>query len=280
MTREPGHLPVTETQLNAMTRDLAAAHNDTLAQMTAQACDLSDELIESPRPEPTARPEPLVEREPAMPVARRMFLTVAGGTALAFGLAACGGGDKNAKTASDRTSGPASPSAGGYTGDFKVVALAAALENQAVGAYQAALNAAQAGKLGTVPPAVSTFVKTAMGQHADHAKAWNSVLQKAGKKPVTGTPLKDQKTVTDALGKVTDVTAVAKLALQLEDQAAQTYLTAMTGVTSKTGIAMAATIAPVEAMHSAILRFILGQYPVPDDFIGTGKAAKPSQLTA
>ncbi|SEM18247.1 hypothetical protein [Streptacidiphilus jiangxiensis] len=45
------------------------------------------------------------------------------------------------------------------------------------------------------------------------------------------------------------------------------------------GIATAATIAPVEAMHAAILNYVLGQYPVPDDFLGVDKAASPSLLT-
>ena len=45
-----------------------------------------------------------------------------------------------------------------YTGDLKVVALAAALENLAVTAYQGALTMAGKGQLGAVPPAVATFV--------------------------------------------------------------------------------------------------------------------------
>ncbi|MCF2531035.1 ferritin-like domain-containing protein [Yinghuangia sp. KLBMP8922] len=60
---------------------------------------------------------------------------------------------------------------GTSTGDLQVVALATALENQAVAAYQAA----GAGKRGTVQPAVASFAATAMAQHADHAKAWNAV---------------------------------------------------------------------------------------------------------
>ncbi|HEV2633506.1 MAG TPA: ferritin-like domain-containing protein, partial [Actinocrinis sp.] len=65
----------------------------------------------------------------------------------------------------------------------------------------------------------------------------------------------------------------------LENQAAQTYLFAAGNVTSAGGIATAASIAPVEAMHAAILQFVLGEYPVPDTFLGTGKAASPTLLT-
>jgi hypothetical protein len=50
-------------------------------------------------------------------------------------------------------------------------------------------------------------------------------------------------------------------------------------VSSAGGISTAATIAPVEAMHAAILNFVLGQYPVPDNFLATTMAANPSTLT-
>ncbi|MYV99177.1 ferritin-like domain-containing protein [Streptomyces sp. SID3343] len=153
------------------------------------------------------------------------------------------------------------------------------MENQVVGAYQAASSAATAGKLGPVPQAVATFVQTAMAQHADHAKAWNAVLTGAGKPAITNVPLKSQAAVTDAPGRVTDVPGVAKPALQLEDQAAQTCLFAQFDVTSPAGISPAATIAPVEAMHVAILHLVLGEYPVPQDFLPVDMAAKPTDLT-
>ena len=81
------------------------------------------------------------------------------------------------------------------------------------------------------------------------------------------------------LGSAKSVGDVAKLALGLENQAAQTYLFAEFNVASPGGISTAASIAPVEAMHAAILQFVLGQYPVPDSFLGTTMAASPSQLT-
>ncbi|MCZ4103226.1 MULTISPECIES: ferritin-like domain-containing protein [unclassified Streptomyces] len=258
-------LQISEAQLARLTRDMEEAHRETLPAMRASAVDLAQEI----RSQPEQRPD----------LGRRRFLLGAGGVAAALTLAACSSSDKNAgSSASPSTSGAASGS-GQYTGDLKVVALATALENQAVGAYQAALAAAKAGKLGTVPLAVATFVTTAMAQHADHAKAWNAVLTGAGKPAITDVPLSNQAEVTAALGKATHVGAVAKLALQLEDQAAQTYLFATYNVTSPAGISTAATIAPVEAMHAAILNFVLGQYPVPDDFLPVDKAASPSLLT-
>ncbi|PYC76349.1 hypothetical protein C7C46_22540 [Streptomyces tateyamensis] len=247
------------------------AHHETLPEMRASAADLAEEI----------RARRSVE---AVDNGRRRFLLGTGGAAAALVLAAC----SSSKTTSSGSSSPSAAGSSGsagasasgqYTGDLKVVALATALENQAVGAYKAALDAAAAGKLGTVPPAVATFITTAMAQHADHAKAWNAVLTGAGKPAITDVPLSNQPDTLAALGKATSVGDVAKLALQLEDQAAQTYLFATYNVTSPAGIATAATIAPVEAMHAAVLNYVLGQYPVPDDFLPVDKAASPTLLT-
>jgi hypothetical protein len=92
-------------------------------------------------------------------------------------------------------------------------------------------------------------------------------------------PLSNQPATLKALSAATTVGAVAALALDLENQAAQTYLFAAGAVTSSGGISTAASIAPVEAMHAAILQFVLGEYPVPDPFLGTSKAASTSLLT-
>ncbi|WP_427196952.1 ferritin-like domain-containing protein [Streptomyces sp. DSM 41987] len=256
-------LQISEQQLTRLTRDMDEAHRETLPAMRAGAVDLAEEIRTAERTN----------------LGRRRFLLGAGGVAAAMALAACSSSDKKSGSSASPSSSGAASGSGQHTGDLKVVALATALENQAVGAYQATLAAAKAGKLGTVPPAVATFVTTAMAQHADHAKAWNAVLTGAGKPAITNVPLSNQADVTAALGKATDVGAVAKLALQLEDQAAQTYLFATYNVTSPAGISTAATIAPVEAMHAAILHYVLGQYPVPDDFLPVDKAASTTLLT-
>src|SRR6201999_4578920 len=118
------------------------------------------------------------------------------------------------------TSAP-SASAGGssatgtsqYTGDLKVVALAAALENLAVTAYMGALTMAAQNKLGAVPPAVGTFITTAKAQHMDHAQAWNGVLTKASLPAITGTPLTITAGQVAMLNAAKSVPDVAKLAL-------------------------------------------------------------------
>ncbi|MEN8651673.1 ferritin-like domain-containing protein [Streptomyces sp. 21So2-11] len=273
-SKDDWELPVSEGELSRMTRELTEAHRETLPVMAASARDLTEELRDLPADAPD------MHQQQRIHLARRRFLVGAGASAAALALAACGGNDKkSASGPSQSASASKSAGAGGYTGDLKIVALAAALENQAVGAYKAALAAAKAGKLGKVPPVVATFAQTAMSQHKDHADAWNGVLSSAGRPTITGTPLSNHKDVTTALGKVKDVPALAKLALQLEDQATQTYVFATYNVKSAGGINTAATIAPVEAMHAAILHYLLGQYPVPDDFIGSDKAASTSLLT-
>ena len=271
--REGRELPIGEDQLARLTRDLEAAHRETLPAMRAGAVDLAEEI------RTTGREAGPVTAEAGL--GRRRFLLGAGGAAAGLALAACSS-DRTSASSTKAAGVPAtaSPSASSqYSGDLKVVALAVALENQAVGVYLATLAAAKAGRLGTVPPAITTFVTTAMAQHVDHAKAWNAVLTGAGVPPIRNVPLSNQAATTAELAKAKTYTDVAKLALRLEDQAAQTYLFATYNVKSTAGIETAATIAPVEAMHAAILHFVLGQYPVPDDFLPTDKAADPALLT-
>ncbi|MFC1417967.1 ferritin-like domain-containing protein [Streptacidiphilus cavernicola] len=271
-------LPISEGELSRLTRELDEAHREYLPAMHSAAANLGEEL--------RTKQQPSADQVRELSVAtRRRFLVGAGGVAAAFALAACSSSSSSKSSATATAKAVAGSASAGasassmYTGDLQVVALATALENQAVGAYGAALTAAKAGKLGTVPPAVATFATTAMAQHSDHAKAWNGVLTGAGKPAITNVPLSNQPATLQALGAVTDVGGVAKLALQLEQQAAETYLFATYNVTSPAGIATAASIAPVEAMHAAILNFVLGQYPVPDDFLPVDKAASPSLLT-
>lgn len=67
--------------------------------------------------------------------------------------------------------------------------------------------------------------------------------------------------------------------MNLENAASETYVFATANVTNTGGIATAASIAPVEAMHAATLSFVLGEYPVPNADIGTSMAVQPSALT-
>src|SRR3984957_1651784 len=124
-------------------------------------------------------------------VSRRGLLVGTGAAAIGgVLLAACSSNKSSTGTTSPMTSWPGTSAANSpatLTGDLKVAALAASLENLGIFAYNAGIKAATAGKLGSVPPPVVTFAKTAMSQHAQHAAAWNSVLVAAGKPKVTET---------------------------------------------------------------------------------------------
>ncbi len=212
---------------------------------------------------------------------RRKFLVGSGVVAgLAVVTAACGSDDNTDTAATDTTEAggttETTAAAGGGGGDdLAVASFAAGLEVLAVGTYKAALDAAVGGKLGEVPAAGAEFVKTAMAHHTEHLAAWNKVLKGAGKPEVTTPDAKLKPTVDAEFGKVKDFGGAAKLAKLLEEIAAATYLSAIPSLKSKDAIKLAASIQATDAKHVAILNFVLGEYPVPDTFAKTDKAAKP-----
>ncbi|MEU5693307.1 ferritin-like domain-containing protein [Actinosynnema sp. NPDC020468] len=261
-TDERPEMQISERELTAMTRDLDELHESTFPGVRKLLDEFSANLAHITRGRSTGR---------------RGFLLGVGGAATLGVAAACSPDDSASTATSTALSTSASAT---YDGDLKVVALAAALENLAVTAYTGALDAAGKGTLGTVPPAIGVFVQTAMKQHQDHSSAWNAVLTKAGKPTISDAPLTITADQVKALGAAKSVPDVAKLALTLEQAAAETYTFAAANVTDAGGIMTAATIQPVEAMHAAILHFVLGEYPVPDSFIGITNAVKPDALTA
>lgn len=231
-------MQISEAELVAMTSDMEDAHRDFLAAHTSR---------------------------------RRFLLGTGGVLAGAVVLAACGSSDDKKSSSGSATTA----ASGTLTGDLRIAAMAASLENLAVGTYDAGIKAAQAGKLGTVPPAVVTFATTAMAQHRDHAAAWNAILTGAGQKEVTVPDPAVKPMIDGEFAKVKDVGGLAKLALSLEDVAAATYLNGISVITNEKALATAASIQPVEMQHAAILNFVLGQYPVPDGFAKTEGARPP-----
>jgi hypothetical protein len=252
-TRTTEVMAISEHELTVMTNDLKQIHHDVGMPAMESAID---EWTERSR------------------TSRRGFLigagAVAGGAALVAvgttGPAAWAGTAKGAKSAK-------------LKGDLAVAALAASLENLAVAAYGDVLNAAGAGKLGSVPPAVSNFVTTVKAQHTQHAAAWNSAIVAAGHSAIATPDAALVPTVTKDFAKVTDVTGAAKLALMLEDIAAATYQSAISAVKATSSMKVAASIQPVEMQHAAILNFVLGQYPVPNAFSPTSDARPLTDYT-
>lgn len=264
-----GEMQITERELLIMTKDLDEIHHATLPTMHAAVAEWTEMQRDL---KPVDEPASVTRRGSS----RRGFIVGAGAGLGAVLLAACSSSKKSttATTASGGTAGSANP----YTGDVAIAALAASLENLAVQTYGAGIAAAQANKLGVIPPAVVTFATTAMSQHKDHAGAWNSILTSAGKPSVTGvdTTVKNA-VVTPGFAKVTDAASLASFALGLEEAAAATYLNGIqNALTASSNIAIAATIQPVEMQHAAILLFVLGKYPVPNAFAQTTGARGPS----
>ena len=163
--------------------------------------------------------------------------------------------------------------------DVKIAQLAGSLEVLAVGTYKAALDAATAGKLGAVPPAVAEYATTAMKQHQAQLDAWNKVLTSNGAAAVTEPNATLKPTVDKMFGAVKDVGGVAMLAVMLEQIAAATYLSAQGVLTDKDAIKLAGSIQIIDAQHVAVLLFVLGQYPVPDTFAKVDMAASPNGTT-
>ncbi len=173
-----------------------------------------------------------------MIVARRAVLLGAGPAALA--VCGCSSGDAE----------PVRRVTARYAGEFRTVARAAASENRAVGLYRALLAAPDPER----SPGLARVAAACLSQHAEHAATWNAILRAGHFPPVTAVP------GTSSPRSVSDLIA-------LEDQAARAYVAAAGSLTSPAGIAAAAAIAPVEAMHAAILRLLLGEYPAPAGLI-------------
>jgi Ferritin-like domain len=266
-TQQGEPIAISEHELTVMTAHLEEAHQATLPVMHEAVTDWDERLRSENDPDELAEMRARFGRP-----SRRGFLIGAGATLGGLVLAACSSSDSKKSSASSTTNTKAAAS-GGLATDLKIASLAAALENTAVATYQAGIDAANAGRLGTVPPAIVTFATTVQQQHKDHAAAWNAIITGAGKPAVTGVDTTvNNGVVQPAFAQVTDVAGLAKLALTLEDAAGATYLSVIPVVSDPGGVKTVATIQPVEMQHAAILNFVLGQYPVPDAFAKTDGA--------
>jgi len=122
-------------------------------------------------------------------MSRRSFVGGAAGIGIVLALDACSGSHSSAP----------SP----YTGDLRSVALAAALENQAVDAYRAVHAALGTGRFGPQVPALAAFVQTALEHHSRHAETWNAILRDARKPAVSGAPLSGHARLMKTIGAAT-----------------------------------------------------------------------------
>lgn len=219
---------------------------------------------------------------------RRRFLAGIGVGAAAVAFAACGGDDDSSSDTTTTEGGDdeTTTTAGGddetttteasddgSAADLEIAMLAAGLEVLAVNTYQAAADAAGSGALGEVPPAVVTYVTTALDHHQQHLDSWNGIITGSGEEEVTEPNADLDPTVQDGLAAATDVVAVAELALMLEGIAAATYLDALTLLTNPEIIEQTGSMFVVDRQHMSLLHFALGEYPVPDTFASTDESA-------
>jgi hypothetical protein len=134
--------------------------------------------------------------------------------------------------------------------DIMALQTAASLENLAVGVYQAAA---------TLPfikdgnKTVAAFIAKTTEQHQAHAKAFNSAATQAGGKAQTGPDPKYKAIVDQTLPSIKGPADVVKLAITLEDVAAQTYTKNVGQVSNADLRKLFASVAPVEAQHRATL---------------------------
>jgi uncharacterized protein YbjQ (UPF0145 family) len=142
--------------------------------------------------------------------------------------------------------------------DVQVLQTAASIENLAVATYKTALTLPYIGGA-TANGVVTKFAQVTMGQHAQHADAFNSAITSLGGKPqhnpdpafvpVVNKAVKSLSGATDAMGAL----GVIGLALELENIAAETYVKDTTLVSSTSNKALFASIMGIEAQHVAVL---------------------------
>lgn len=206
----------------------------------------------------------LLQRLAPSPLSRRRVLL--GGSVAAVGLvaAACGGEDDPFVLEDDPdpalTTPPDTTMQDGGD-DVATAKLAASLEVLAVNTYGAALGADL-----DYPPAVAEFATTVQSHHQAALDSWNQLLTSLGEQTVSEPPADLEATVNEQFAQVTDVPGVARLALMLEQIAADTYFAAIPSIGNAEALELAATIQPIDMQHAAILHYVLGEYPVPQTF--------------
>ncbi|MGH3867300.1 MAG: ferritin-like domain-containing protein [Pseudonocardiaceae bacterium] len=136
--------------------------------------------------------------------------------------------------------------------DVAALQTAAGLENLAVSTYRTALTLPFIGG-SSANAVVKAFAMKTMGQHSEHAMAFNAAAQKLGGQLQTGPDPKYAAVVQQAVPKIKRVADVVGLAITLEDVAARTYVKNVSLVSTPELRQLFASVAGVESQHKAIL---------------------------
>ena len=216
---------------------------------------------------------------PRSGLSRRRFLGVGGAALVAAGAGvACGGGGGSGGSGGsggggNQATGSSVAAPPTLTGDLAVASLVAGLENLAIDTYEALIASTSDGTLGAVPALVGSVVATSRAQHIEHLAVWNRVLRVAGMAEVDAADAGLKPTLDSMLAQVTDVGGAARLALLVEEILADTYLKAIPTLADKESVRAAALILATDQQHQAVLRFALGEFPVPEPLLVPDKAA-------
>jgi len=146
----------------------------------------------------------------------------------------------------------ASPALADSASDIMALQTAAGLENLAVLTYKTALTLPFIGG-SSANGVVKAFAMKTMGQHDEHAKAFNAAATKLGGKAQTSTDPKYTPVVTKAVPTIKGPLDVVGLAITLEDIAAETYVKNVGLVSTSDLRGLFASVAGVESQHKAIL---------------------------
>ncbi|MFJ9611594.1 ferritin-like domain-containing protein [Kitasatospora sp. NPDC101176] len=214
---------------------MASEHIDTrlLEELTEQSQDLNSDAMRITRGS-------LTDFEQGAQPARRWWQR---GSALA-GLAGAAGLVGVARAVA------ASPSATASADDIMALQTAASIENLAVSVYQ---TAAGLPFIKDGNKTVAAFIAKTTEQHQAHAKAFNAAATAAGGQAQNNPDPKYKAVVDQALPTIKTPADVVKLAITLEDVAAQTYTKNVGQVSNADLRKLFASVAPVEAQHRAVL---------------------------
>jgi rubrerythrin len=190
----------------------------------------------------------LLMKESLRDAGRRTWIRVSGLTLSAAAVALLAGRDALAATANGETATGA---------DAAILNAALGAEQQAIAAYQVG---AESGLL--QKPVLDIAVKF-QSQHKAHADLLAATVKQLGGTPVAPRahydfPVATLKTQNDVL----------RFAAGLEEGAVHAYLAAVPKFANRDLGKAAASILGDEAMHWAILRYTLGEDPVPAAFVG------------
>ncbi|MDE3203124.1 MAG: ferritin-like domain-containing protein [Acidobacteriota bacterium] len=142
--------------------------------------------------------------------------------------------------------------------DIQMLQTSASLENLAVSTYTTALTLPYIGG-SSANPVIKAFAQTTMGQHSQHAQAFNAAVSALGGKAQTGPDPKYVPTVNSAVASIGKLSpadgalAVVGLALTLENVAAETYVANCSKFADNNARKVTASIMGVEAQHVATL---------------------------